>query len=623
MAEEPGHKAMLYFLEVLMNSNGALTISQLAGRFGSRSFTSEMRQAAGGNESGLKKFMLRYPSLFTVNGNMVSLCNNPSGTTAVSSVDSETRSALPDVSQHMEAVSYFQQRLSKRDERWIPIKSLAGHISQAPAVVRNAVGPQLDFRNWLLRHPHIFEVQGDNVGLRDGVAAITTPNLHKKSFEQIHYNGTSSSGAAGSNGAVKPLGASKSLPSVPPRTPPAQRRSMPPKSPAGVRRSHSFSEKKAQQIGLLNAGSSTAEFPANSPTTGAPVRRRNPAPTSVTSNEYKAVLFLKDLIERRGPVHVQNISSHYSAASESVRSAIGWSTEEIDVFLKKNASVFSISEEDLVFVVKNAKVPNSIISNSRPTSMNPRTKMGKGKIFHVAKLWGIVDLGKHEHVFFDKSIMRKNLEDLQKEYHPGEVLCFNAIMAPRGSRAKWRAIQVWRENESQPLPWNDSEAIMSPTNNNVVLSPSNSVEDELNKVLPDRFADAAQSAAGVVPVWNFKSSREEPMTPLDIDMISENTYMNSSSLIDTDVTSAFARIDMEQVGRVAAQQSKIETAAAMSGAMGDRRKQVKTPYVAPAVRRASTGAADARKNLQLKDVSCQTVSTGEIIATQFYHDTTS
>ena len=69
MDEEPGHKAMLYFLEVLMNSNGPLTISQLAGRFGSRNFTAEMRQAAG----GLKRYLLKYPSLFTVTGNMVSL----------------------------------------------------------------------------------------------------------------------------------------------------------------------------------------------------------------------------------------------------------------------------------------------------------------------------------------------------------------------------------------------------------------------------------------------------------------------------------------------------------------------------------------------------------------------
>ena len=57
---------MLYFLEILMNSNGPLTISQLAGRFGSRSFSPDMRTACGGNELGLKKFLLKYPSLFTV-----------------------------------------------------------------------------------------------------------------------------------------------------------------------------------------------------------------------------------------------------------------------------------------------------------------------------------------------------------------------------------------------------------------------------------------------------------------------------------------------------------------------------------------------------------------------------
>ena len=66
MSDDPAHKAMLYFLEILMNSNGALSISQLAGRFGSRSFSSEMRTACGGNEAGLKKFLLKYPSLFTV-----------------------------------------------------------------------------------------------------------------------------------------------------------------------------------------------------------------------------------------------------------------------------------------------------------------------------------------------------------------------------------------------------------------------------------------------------------------------------------------------------------------------------------------------------------------------------
>lgn len=84
MADDAGHKAMLYFLEILMNSSTPYTISQLAGRFGSRNFTPDMRQCAGGNEAGLKEFLQKYPSLFAVNGNLVRLqigtfffCNIP------------------------------------------------------------------------------------------------------------------------------------------------------------------------------------------------------------------------------------------------------------------------------------------------------------------------------------------------------------------------------------------------------------------------------------------------------------------------------------------------------------------------------------------------------------------
>ena len=73
MSDEAGQKAMLYFFEVLMNCGKPLTVSQLAGHFGNRSFTMEMRLAAGGNESGLKALLLKFPSLFTVKDNLVSL----------------------------------------------------------------------------------------------------------------------------------------------------------------------------------------------------------------------------------------------------------------------------------------------------------------------------------------------------------------------------------------------------------------------------------------------------------------------------------------------------------------------------------------------------------------------
>ncbi len=43
-----------------------------------------------------------------------------------------------------------------------------------------------------------------------------------------------------------------------------------------------------------------------------------------------------------------------------------------------------------------------------------------GRVFHVAKLWGIIDLGKHEHVFFDKSIL-KYVDDLQKHFKVSNI----------------------------------------------------------------------------------------------------------------------------------------------------------------------------------------------------------
>ncbi|ESO05201.1 hypothetical protein HELRODRAFT_146810, partial [Helobdella robusta] len=66
MAEEASQKSMLYFLEVLMNSNKPITLTQLAGHFGRRSFSNEMRIAAGGNELGLRNLLSRYPSIFSI-----------------------------------------------------------------------------------------------------------------------------------------------------------------------------------------------------------------------------------------------------------------------------------------------------------------------------------------------------------------------------------------------------------------------------------------------------------------------------------------------------------------------------------------------------------------------------
>ena len=573
MSEDPGHKAMLYFLEVLMNSNGPLTISQLAGRFGSRSFSSEMRSAAGGNESGLKKFFLKYPSLFEVNGNMVSLFDS-SKATAESSVKPATSGgvtpsgrSLPDVSAEMEGVRYFQNKLMKKEERWVQIRSLAGHLSQASPEVRSVVGPQLDFKKWVLRHPHIFEVQGDLVGLRDGIAAVTAP-VGNRNFDDPDLNGLD---------AVK---------NMPPKTPPPSRKNFLTRSPGTVRRSKSFSERPT----ISGTTSTSYESSTITPT----ARRRN-APVTMTANEYKAVMFLKDIIEKKGPIKVHNITGHFSQAAEGVRNTIGWTKMELEEFLTKNAAVFNVSEDEVVTVNKNAKL-NVIITGSRPSGQSIRTLSGRsGKVFHVAKLWGIIDLGKHEHVFFDKSIMRKPVDDLQKHYRVGETLYFNAVLACKTSRAKWRATHVWKENENEPA---GSETDLGSDYN--TLSPAGSIEDEINRFLPQHDQDNNPFEVDEIPPFQ-QIHQINGHSGTELNLISDNSILLSSSSSEnsskntTPVHKPKLIIESRGRGSPEGQRPRSATHVANFNVSGRMMKR----YV---------------------DTACQTVSTGEIIATQLYQE---
>ena len=560
MSDDPSHKAMLFFLEVLMNSNGPLTISQLAGRFGSRNFTMDMRAACGANEAGLKKFLLKHPSLLTVRGNLVSLFN-ASDVKSCNSEDGDGGSPestrpvrpLPDISAEMDAVKYFQGRLLKRDEKWLQINRIAGHLSQAPFHIRNTVGPQLDFRDWLLKHPHIFEVQGELVGLLDGIAAIT-PEVGASS-RRATFDSLNGSTPVSTNVRKSSLTNFSSL-----------------------RRSHSFSEKRALALQAQQGEGKGFGF---SKPSGVVTRKRE-APVTMTSSEYKAVMFLKDIIEKNVCVPLAGVTELFSEASEGVRQTIGWTKVDVESFVKKNTNVFTMSDDDVIGVLKNAKL-NVVITGSRPISQHGgagiRTLTGRsGCVYHVAKLWGIIDLGKHEHVFFDRSIMVKSLDDLQKSYKIGEVLFFNAVLAPKGSRAKWKAIRVWKCGENSPGSMTSSRSDSNVSSTGDPLSPAASVvEDEMNHFFDDdsdakpdgKFSDAPPSGAGAVPVWNFKvqgkSGRDDKPT-----MVPESYYMSASSLSDL------------------------------------QRNVAEKP---------TTNGVQ-----KYAEIACQTVSTGDIIATQLYEE---
>ncbi len=503
---------------------------------------------------------------------------------------------LPDVSTEMEAVQYFQTKLVKKEERWVQIRSLAGHLSQASENVRECVGPQLDFRKWLLRHPHIFEVQGELVGLRDNLAAMATPAVPSRRNYDVVHNG------------VDPTPVTR----VPPKTPPATRRNIPPKTPPSVRRSHSFSERRVTGPPPVPDVSFTSDFSSG------PKRR---APVTMTANEYKAVMFLKDIIEKKGGIRTHNITGHFSQAPEGVRNTIGWTKMELEEFLKKNAAMFHVSEDEVVTLHKNAKM-NVIITGSKPPGQSVRTLTArKGKIFHVAKLWGIIDLGKHEHVFFDKSIMKRPIDDLQKEYKVGENLNFNAVLAPKSSRAKWRAIHVWKDSEDEPSA-GETENEFSRAENEQPLSPATSIEEEINRFLPRQ--SESLDAGDIISITTAIETGSGPMSPSAKSSGSGGSPLGSPrghsavpappppTEVKVKMNGSAAQADKPKMTtlNIAGNKVMVETAIIDGTAIN----KVAKPQ--PQIGKILKSSPEKRT----AEVACQTISTGEIIATQLFHD---
>ena len=204
------HQAILFILDVLIRNNQAMPIEKLYDSFADRKFTPQMLRAVGGNQQGLQQFLLRYPSLFTVNNDTVSansatpvrtinaskMHHRPKSATSPASSyeasESDSTSGIstglnpgnninnvnrsnPDETQwdaktmreiEQEAINFFKKQLNKREEEWLPIVSVAGHASQASADVRKYVGPQNEFKMFLLRYPNIFLVRDDFCGLK-------------------------------------------------------------------------------------------------------------------------------------------------------------------------------------------------------------------------------------------------------------------------------------------------------------------------------------------------------------------------------------------------------------------------------------------------------------------------
>ncbi|CAL1267152.1 unnamed protein product [Larinioides sclopetarius] len=150
---------LMFFLDRLIDKGQPRTLHDLSCQFGTKGFTKEMRQIAGGSQSGLRKFLSQYPSLFTINDDQVSV-------TCYSTEADDTNGKSKRDYAH-EAVEYFRAKLEQYGNAEVPIKSLLGHRSQATPETRHISGQHgKEFKEFLMKYSDVFVVKDDYVVLR-------------------------------------------------------------------------------------------------------------------------------------------------------------------------------------------------------------------------------------------------------------------------------------------------------------------------------------------------------------------------------------------------------------------------------------------------------------------------
>ncbi|XP_054721421.1 egalitarian protein homolog [Uloborus diversus] len=150
---------LMFFLDRLIDKGQPRTLHDLSCQFGTKGFTKEMRQIAGGSQSGLRKFLSQYPSLFTINEDQVSV------TCYTSENDDASGKNKRDYA--FEAVEYFRSKLEQYGNAEVPIKSLLGHRSQASPEIRHISGQHgKEFKEFLVKYSDVFVVKDDYVVLK-------------------------------------------------------------------------------------------------------------------------------------------------------------------------------------------------------------------------------------------------------------------------------------------------------------------------------------------------------------------------------------------------------------------------------------------------------------------------
>ncbi|KAL3316017.1 hypothetical protein Ciccas_005339 [Cichlidogyrus casuarinus] len=431
----------LYIFETLVREGGSMPINSLWSCLSNRfPQDAEFLQIIGQNVSDFEIFLRSNTSLFVVDGFTVSLADEdttcdyylpekPSHRYRVDFRELQSN----DVNFDSESVKYFKSILLKRPGAWFPINILVNYLAQAPMRIRIGLGTRNELISFLYRYPRVFKVTCDGVTLTDDAAnsvmMLSTPvQLRQKKRVSLQ-----SGFKERSNSMRMPLSAANTL-----------RHSMIFRDRESVPESMSKTPAGRPLSTMLD------RTPITEPVINAYSGRKNNI-ISLSIPEFKTISWLRSMVFSSNKyketfVPIAHVMRRLVEAPDVVHATVGTTQVEFIEFINKHPALAVVEGETAKF--KPTDRLHLIIVENQPQELSNGVNLNgkKGCVFCVSKLWGIIDLGYHEHVFFDRSLF-KNVTDLQKHFKVGELLYFNAVLAAKESRAKWRATRVWKESD--------------------------------------------------------------------------------------------------------------------------------------------------------------------------------
>ena len=414
---DQSHSTALFLLEVLLNHQGPIHISALY-----LSFQASLNNAQGyinpccvtmsmGNVSLAEfvKFLQSYPSLFIIIGNYVyptSQLDFENGSNTVQQnlpyidptfpcviqSNPEILPATPVVPAFIDpilrrnTVAFLQNYLMTcGSHRYIPLQRLMGCLSYVSPIVRAALPNLKALAIFLRQYPEIFH-------LKDGTVGLAKP---RRSFRQVFQSDPNDTNFAATEDGL-------------------------PKSPR-------------VEVVVSNSPDFTKSKRFTLPAT-----------------DFSVILVLRRILRQAGEkgLHVAVVIKQLIEFPYNVQKLIGLTRFELHSFVEIYKEFFDVlplkpyvtsqnDDEKQVDSKVGCKIPTSFCLRISSDALHMRSRLldlpstqcanGRdaskleqhvGRVFRVAKSWGIIDLGDHVHVFFDKSIFR-NVSDLQKVFQVG------------------------------------------------------------------------------------------------------------------------------------------------------------------------------------------------------------